>query len=177
MRSEERRNISLDFERRFRAAVVTTIMNKVSALSHEALDCVVARRDGNAHDFRELSVRHEICREVGQRSKAQSDDAFDVRFFQRLIGLDFSNSGVRLHFDIFGSDTRLKSLNELLKVRTFNLRLSSSLSRVDILLSVKTVITYLHSKDKITILSNLVDVMKSQTYHNLHHALISHFYE
>ena len=70
MRSEERRNISLDFERRFRAAVRATIMNIVGALSDEALDSVVARRDWNAHDFRELSVGHEICRKVGQRSKA-----------------------------------------------------------------------------------------------------------
>ena len=173
MRSEERCNICLYFERRFRAAVVTTIMNIVSTLSDEALDCVVARRDGNAHDFRELSVRHEICRKVGQRSKAQSDDAFDVRFFQRPIALDFSNLGVRLHSDTSDSDTRLKSLNELLKVRTLNLRLS----RFDILLAVRTVITHLHSNDKITILSNMVDVMKSPTYYNLHHALISHFYE
>ena len=45
MRSEERFNISLDFERRFRATVRATIMNIVSALSDEALDCVVARRD------------------------------------------------------------------------------------------------------------------------------------
>ena len=66
MRSEERRNISLDFERRFRAAVRATIMNIVSALSDEALDCVVAREDWNVHDFRELSVRNEIGREVGQ---------------------------------------------------------------------------------------------------------------
>ena len=136
---EERCNICLDFERRFRAAVSATIMKIVSALSDEALDCVVARRDGNAHDFRELSVRHEICRKVGQRSKAQSDDAFDVRFFQRPIGLDFSNSGVRLHFDVFGSDTRLKSLNELLKVKRFNLHLSWTLSRLDNLLAVRMI--------------------------------------
>ena len=70
MRSEERRNISLDFERRFRAAVRDTIMNIVGALSDEALDCVVARRDWNAHDFRVLSVCHKIVRKVGQRSKA-----------------------------------------------------------------------------------------------------------
>ena len=69
MRSEERCDICLDFERRSRAAVVTAIMNIVSALSHEALDCVVARRHRDAHDFRELSVRHEVGREVGQRSK------------------------------------------------------------------------------------------------------------
>ena len=70
MRSEERRNISLDFERRFWAAVNTKIMNIVSALSNQALDCIVARRDWNEHDFRELRVFHEICRKVGQRSKA-----------------------------------------------------------------------------------------------------------
>ena len=54
MRSEERCNISLDFERRFRAAVRATIMNIVGALSDEALDCAVARRDWDAHDFLKL---------------------------------------------------------------------------------------------------------------------------
>ena len=66
MRFEERCNISLDFERRFRAAVVTTIMNIVGALSYEALDSEVARRDWNAHDFRELRLGHEVSRKVGQ---------------------------------------------------------------------------------------------------------------
>ena len=107
MRSEERCDICLDFERRSRAAVVTAIVNVVSALSHEALDCVVARRHRDAHDLRELSVRHEVNREVGQRSKAQFDDALDVRLFQRPVGLDFSNSWLRFQFDTFGSDTLL----------------------------------------------------------------------
>ena len=84
MRSEERRNICLDFERRFWAAVRMTMINIVSALSDEALDFVVARRDWNAHDFRELSVCHEnVEKSVNDRKRnltmCSMSDSFNVR--------------------------------------------------------------------------------------------------
>ncbi len=57
-------NISLDFEGGLRAAVGSPIVNVVGPLSDETLDCVVASGNWNVHDFRQLSIGHEVCGKV-----------------------------------------------------------------------------------------------------------------
>ena len=59
-------NISLDFEGGLGATVGSPIMNVVSALPYETLDCVVAGGHWNVHGFRQLGIGHEVCREVSQ---------------------------------------------------------------------------------------------------------------